>query len=105
MKLSASTCSAASAVGETTAIVEQVQEYIAGTVKESRKMEALAVERTVASSGEQTADLGEVCRAVSEVEAGTREKARSAEDLAATSQQLAAQADALRQLASAFRSG
>ena len=63
------------------------------------------VERTVATSGEQTADLGEVCRAVSEVEASARENARSAEELAATSQQLAAQADALRELVSAFRSG
>jgi methyl-accepting chemotaxis protein len=213
-KLSASTGSAASAVSETTAIVEQVQEYIAGTVEESKAMEALAadsaknadaagaamreavdvlarigekatdidkladwtdllalnasieaaragvagrgfavvadevrklathtqkvlhevigfaesggrvtanaaqvlarlgpsirttsqmVERTVAASGEQTTDLGEVCRAVSEVEASARENARSAEELAATSQQLEAQADALRVLVSAFR--
>lgn len=43
-KLSESTGSAASAVSETTAIVEQVQEYIAGTVEESRAMEALAAE-------------------------------------------------------------
>jgi methyl-accepting chemotaxis protein len=214
-KLSDSTGSAASAVSETTAIVEQVQEYIAGTVQESRAMEVVAadsarnadaageaireavqvlerigekaadidkiadwtnllalnasieaaragdagrgfavvaeevrglathtrrvlhevigfaqsgglvtanaaevlarlgpsirqtsemVERTVASSGEQTHDLGEVCRAVSEVEASARDNARSAEELAATSQQLAAQADALRELVSGFRS-
>ena len=43
-KLSDSTGSAASAVSETTAIVEQVQEYIAGTVEESRAMEAIAAE-------------------------------------------------------------
>jgi methyl-accepting chemotaxis protein len=215
-KLSDSTGSAASAVSETTAIVEQVQEYIAGTVEESRAMEKLAadsaenadaageamqkavnvleriatkaaeidkiidwtdllalnasieaaragnagrgfavvaeevrrlathirnvlhevigfaesggvvtanagqvlarlgpsirqtsemVARTVATSDEQTDDLGEVCRAVSEVEASARENARSAEELAATSQQLAAQADGLRELVSAFRNG
>ena len=215
-KLSDNTGSAASAVSEATAIIEQVQEYIAGTVEESRAMEALAaesakdadaageamreavkvleriaekaadidkiadwtnllalnasieaaragdagrgfsvvaeevrqlathtrnvlhevigfaqsggtvtanagellarlgpsirqtshmVERTVAASGEQTTDLGEVCRAVSHVESSARENARSAEELAATSQQLAAQADALRQLVSGFRSG
>lgn len=214
-KLSDNTGSAASAVSETTAIVEQVQEYIAGTVEESKSMEALAaesarnadaageaireavqvlerigekaadidkiadwtnllalnasieaaragdagrgfavvaeevrglathtrkvlhevigfaqsgglvtanaadvlarlgpsirrtsemVERTVSASGEQTQDLGEVCRAVSELEASARDNARSAEDLAATSQQLAAQADTLRELVLAFRS-
>ena len=214
-KLSDSTGSAASAMSETTAIVEQVQEFIAGTVEESRAMESIAadsaknadaagkamqeavdvlerivkkageidkivdwtdllalnasieaarareagrgfavvadevrrlathvrkvlqevigfaesggtvttnagqvlarlgpsirrtsqmVERTVAASGVQTADLGEVCRAVSHVEANALENARSAEELAATSQQLAAQAEALRQLVSAFQS-
>ena len=215
-KLSDSTGSAASAMSETTAIVEQVQEYISGTVEESRAMEVLAgesarnadavseamreavgvlerigekaadvdkiadwtnllalnasieaaragaagrgfavvaeevrglakhtrtvlhevidfarsgsvvtinagevlaklgpsirktsemVERSVATSGEQTSDLGEVCRAVSGVEASALENARSAEELAATSQQLAAQAASLRALVSAFRSG
>lgn len=213
-KLSDNTGSAASAMSETTAIVEQVQEFIAGTVEESRAMEALAaesaknadaagdaireavdvlariakkaadidqiadwtnllalnasieaaragdagrgfsivaeevrglanhtrnvlhevigfaqsggqatnkagevlarlgpsirqtsqmVERTVTASGEQTSDLGEVFRAVSQVEASARENAQSAEELAATSQQLEAQADALRELVSAFR--
>jgi methyl-accepting chemotaxis protein len=43
-KLSDNTGSAASAVSETTTIVEQVQEYIAGTVEESRAMETLAAE-------------------------------------------------------------
>lgn len=53
-KLSDRTGFAASAVSETTAIVEQVQEYIAGTVEESRAMEALA-----ANSAENADAAGE----------------------------------------------
>jgi methyl-accepting chemotaxis protein len=86
--------------GVVTANAAQVLERLGPSIRQTSQM----VERTVAASGEQTTDLGEVCRAVSEVEASARENARSAEELAATSQQLAAQADALRELVSAFRS-
>ena len=78
----------------------QVLARLGPSIRQTSQM----VERTVATSGEQTTDLGEVCRAVNHVEASARENARSAEDLAATSQQLAAQADALRELVSRFRS-
>ena len=83
-----------------TANVGEVLARLGPSIRETAQM----VERTVAASGERTADLTEVCVAVSEVEANALENARSAEELAATSQQLAAQADALRELLSAFRS-
>ena len=86
--------------GVVTANAEQVLARLGPSIRQTSQM----VERTVAASGEQTTDLGEVCRAVGEVEASARENARSAEELAATSQQLAAQADALRELVSGFRS-
>ena len=86
--------------GAVTANAEQVLTRLGPSIRRTSQM----VERTVAVSGEQTSDLGEVCRAVSEVELSARQNARAAEELAATSQQLAAQADALRGLVSAFRS-
>jgi methyl-accepting chemotaxis protein len=86
--------------GVVTANAEQVLARLGPSIRQTSEM----VERTVSASGEQTGDLGEVCRAVSEVEVTARENARSAEELAATSQQLAAQADGLRELISVFRS-
>jgi methyl-accepting chemotaxis protein len=86
--------------GVVTANAEQVLARLGPSIRQTSQM----VERTVTASGEQSAGLEEVSRAVTEVEASARENARSAEELAATSQQLAAQADALRELVSAFRS-
>jgi methyl-accepting chemotaxis protein len=83
-----------------TANVGEVLARLGPSIRQTAQM----VERAVASSGDRTADLGEVCVAVSEVEASALENARSAEELAATSQQLAAQADALRELLTRFRS-
>ena len=86
--------------GLVTANAGEVLARLGPSIRQTSQM----VERTVSASAEQTTDLGEVCRAVSDVEASARDNARSAEELAATSQQLAAQADALRELVSAFRS-
>jgi methyl-accepting chemotaxis protein len=86
--------------GLVTANAAEVLARLGPSIRRTSEM----VERTVSASGEQTQDLGEVCRAVSELEASARDNARSAEDLAATSQQLAAQADTLRELVLAFRS-
>ncbi|MFL5615156.1 MAG: methyl-accepting chemotaxis protein [Gemmatimonadaceae bacterium] len=87
--------------GAVTANAEQVLARLGPSIRQTSQM----VERTVSASAEQSTGLGEVSRAVNEVEATARENARSAELLAATSQQLAAQADALRELVSAFQSG
>lgn len=76
-KLSESTGSAASAVSETTAIVEQVQEYIAGTVEESRAMEALAAE-----SAKNADAAGEAMREAVNVLARISEKAADIDKIA-----------------------
>jgi methyl-accepting chemotaxis protein len=76
-KLSDSTGSAASAVSETTAIVEQVQEYIAGTVEESKAMEAIA-----AASAENADAAGEAMREAVDVLDRIAKKAADIDKLA-----------------------
>jgi methyl-accepting chemotaxis protein len=89
---------AAASVG----VAERSGELIEALVPRIRRTAELVQEVSGASS-EQSSGVGQISRAMTEVDRVTQRNASAAEELAATSEEMAAQADALQQLVAHFR--
>ena len=83
-------------------VAERSGQLLEELVPGIRKTADLVQEVTAASS-EQSSGVGQINRAMSQVDQVTQRNASAAEELASTAEEMAAQAEALQQLVSTFR--